>query len=228
MQSLEFLSELYDALGIEEAPHEARSEGGVGHVGDRPRVCGSDAHGSVHRVGRRPTYEEGDLHPSLFHQGCDARHFLEGGGYQPRKPHHVGFALDCRVEYFFGGHHDAQVDDLVVIAGQDHGDNVLADVVDVALYGRDHHPPSARAPHGLLGLDVGQEDGYRLLHNPCALDHLGEEHLPLAEEPADDVHPFHQRAFDDVDGMLIGRPYLFNVPSDIKIESLDQRVLYPF
>ena len=33
-------------------------------------------------------------------------------------------------------HHDAEVDDLVVVAGEDDADDVLADVVDVALDGR--------------------------------------------------------------------------------------------
>ena len=35
-----------------------------------------------------------------------------------------------------GRHHDAEVDDLVIVAGEDHADDVLADVVDVALDGR--------------------------------------------------------------------------------------------
>ena len=34
-----------------------------------------------------------------------------------------------------GRDHDAEVDDLVVVAGEDHADDVLADVVDVALDG---------------------------------------------------------------------------------------------
>jgi hypothetical protein len=50
----------------------------------------------------------------------------------------------------------------------------------------------------LLGLDVGQQVGHRLLHHARALHHLRQEHLALAEEVADDVHAGHQRAFDHV------------------------------
>ena len=42
------------------------------------------------------------------------------------------------LEDLFGGDHHAEVDDLVVVAGEHDADDVLADVVDVALHGREH------------------------------------------------------------------------------------------
>ena len=104
------------------------------------------------------------------------------------------------------GHHHAHVDDLEVVALQDHGDDVLADVVHVALDGGDHD--LAFAAHGFAGglllafffLDVGDQMGDGLLHHARALDHLGQEHLALAEQVADDVHAVHQRALDHMQG----------------------------
>jgi hypothetical protein len=44
---------------------------------------------------------------------------------------------------FVAGHHDAEVDDLVVVAAEHHADDVLADVVDVALDGGERTLPGA-------------------------------------------------------------------------------------
>ena len=47
----------------------------------------------------------------------------------------VGLLGDAGLEDLLGGAHDAEVDDLEVVAPEDDGDDVLADVVDVALHG---------------------------------------------------------------------------------------------
>ena len=47
------------------------------------------------------------------------------------------------VEDLLRRHHDAEIDDLVVVALQHHADDVLADVVDVAL-DRGHHDLARR------------------------------------------------------------------------------------
>jgi hypothetical protein len=102
------------------------------------------------------------------------------------------------------GHHHAHVDHLEVVALQDHGDDVLADVVHVALDGGDDdlalglHVAAGILQQLLLFLDVGQQVGHGLLHHAGALHHLRQEHLALAEQVAHDVHAGHQRAFDHV------------------------------
>ena len=95
--------------------------------------------------------------------------------------------------------HDSEVDDLVPVAAEDDADDVLADVVDVALHGGEHDPGGGR-PARLLGLHVGLEVRDRPLHRPGALHDLRQEHLPRAEEVADDLHAVHERALDDVQG----------------------------
>ena len=100
------------------------------------------------------------------------------------------------------GDHDAQVDDLEVVALEDDADDVLADVVDVPLdRGGDDPalgPGLARAR--LLRLQEGDQVGDRLLHDAGALDHLGEEHPARPEQVADPVHAGHQRPLDHVQG----------------------------
>ncbi len=124
--------------------------------------------------------------------------------------------------------HDPEVDDLVVVALEDDADDVLADIVDVAL-DRGHHDQAVvlRCGRVLLGLDERHEVSHGLLHDPGALDDLGQEHLAGAEEVADDVHPVHQRALDDMDRPLGGLPRLLRVLDDPVVDPLDEGVDEP-
>ena len=132
----------------------------------------------------------------------DARfHLVQGRRDRPGEPDDVGALLLGGVQDLLRGHHDAEVDDVVVVALQDDADDVLADVVDVALdRGHDDLADAALGVAGLLlGLDERDQVGDGLLHDAGGLHHLREEHLPGAEQVADDVHAVHQRALDDLD-----------------------------
>ena len=143
------------------------------------------------------------------------------------------------IDDLLSGHHDAKVNDLVVVALQDDPDDVLADVVHVALdcrhddraVGVRFRVVGAAARREPLGLDEGDEIADGFLHHPSRLDDLGEEHLAGAEEVADDVHAVHQRAFDDLDrsataGGEVGTQ-LLGVGLDVRVETLDEGVRDP-
>ena len=91
---------------------------------------------------------------------------------------------------------------LVIVALEHDADDVLADVVNIALDGGEQDPAgrlALREPQLLLlFLHERHEIGDRLLHHPRRLDHLRQKHLARAEQIADDVHASHQRALDDV------------------------------
>ena len=132
------------------------------------------------------------------------------------------------VQQDVGRDHHPEVDDLVVVAAEDHADDVLADVVDVAL-DRAERPPcpaaerSARRDEGCFSSSMkGCEVGDRLLHRAGALDDLRQEHLARAEEVADDLHPGHERALDDVERTVVLEPCLFAVLHDPPIDAVDQ------
>ena len=91
-------------------------------------------------------------------------------------------------------HLDAEVLHLVAVVGQDDVDQVLADVVDVALH-RAEHDPALAAGVGLL--HVGLEVGHRRLHRLRRLEDERQLHLARAEELADDLHPVEQHVVDD-------------------------------
>jgi len=164
-------------------------------------------------AGGRPADEQGEFYPPTLHFGRHRGHFLKRRRDQPREPDGVRSDLDGGVEDLCGGHHDAKIDDLVVVAAEHHAHDVLADVVDVALDGgEDELAPGG--PGLLLGLEKGLEVGDGFFHHPGALDHLGEEHLARAKEVAHDAHAIHQGAFDDLDGAPELLPCLLGVVHD--------------
>ena len=91
-------------------------------------------------------------------------------------------------------HLDPEVVHLVAVVGQDDVDEVLADVVDVALDGAEHDPALA-AGVGLL--HVRLEVGHRRLHRLGRLQHERQLHLAGAEQLADHLHPVEQHVVDD-------------------------------
>jgi hypothetical protein len=184
-----------------------------------------------------PPISSGILRPAnqgRAHLGGHVLHLLQAGRDQAGQADDVGaFGLGLGQDVL-AGHHHAHVHDLEVVALQDHRDDVLADVVHVALDGGDDdlalglHVAAGVGQGLLLGLDVGQQVGHGLLHHAGALDHLGQEHLAGAEQVAHHVHAGHQRAFDHVQRAPAagadGLPGLLGVGLDEVGDAVHQRV----
>jgi hypothetical protein len=141
------------------------------------------------------------VNPARCISSATGHHLVQRGGDQAGKADHVGAVLVGGLEDVLPRHHHAKVDDLEAVALQNHADDVLADVVDVALDGGHHHLAFAGSGAGplLFRFDEGNEVGDGFLHHAGGFHHLRQEHLAGAEQVADDVHAVHQRAFDDVD-----------------------------
>ncbi len=82
-------------------------------------------------------------------------------------------------------------------------------------------------PEALLVLHVRLEVRDRTLHRARALHDLRQEHLPGAEEVADDLHARHERAFDDVERPRQLLPRLLCVLLDEVDDPVHERVLEP-
>ena len=132
-------------------------------------------------------------------------------------------------------HHDAEIDDLVVVALEHDADDVLADVVHVALHRRHHDLAVGAAldraagglPRCLFLLHERHQVGDRLLHHARRLHHLRQEHLAGAEQVADHVHAVHQRAFDHVQRALRLGARLLGVGLDEIGDAVHQRMREP-
>ncbi len=195
------------------------------------RIIRMDLHRRVHAARGRAADQQRNVEALALHLGGDEAHLVERGRDQPGEADEIGLLLARRVEDLPRRHHDAEVDHLVVVALEHDADDVLADVVHIALDGRHHDAARGRArgkpARPLLLFHEGQEIGDRLLHHASRFHHLRQEHLAGAEEVADHVHAGHQRAFDDVERTLGRKPRLLGVGLDEIGDAVDERVLEP-
>lgn len=183
-----------DRPELGEHPHVVR---GVLHMDDRPAVQRRELDGRMQVGGRRPADQNRDAEPHLLDRHDHLGHFLERRGNQSAQSDHVGLLPNRRLDDPLALDHHAEIFHPIPVAGQHDRDDVLPDVVHVALDGSQHHAPGGRgAALAAFGFDVGRQYGDGPLHHPRALDHLRQEHLALAEQLAYAVHAAHQRALD--------------------------------
>ena len=158
-------------------------------------VMGRDFDGGVGLAGGRAADEKRDGKTLALHFAGDMRHLVQRRGDQAAEADHVHLLLAGGLQDFFARHHDAQVNDFVIVAAEDDADDVFADVMDVALDGGEEDF-ALGLMNGAAGLFLGfherQEIGDGLLHDAGAFDDLGQEHFARAEEVADDAHASHQ------------------------------------
>ena len=142
---------------------------------DAVRVLGLDADGGVGDGSGRAPYEQGYVEFLPVHFAGDGDHLVEGRGNEAAESDDIGVVFAGGVEDVLEGGHDAEVHDLVVVASEHDSDDVLADVVDVALDGGDDDLAVGAGGVGvaLLVLDEGDELGDGLLHDAGALDGPG-------------------------------------------------------
>ena len=179
-------------------------------------------------AGRRPADQQRNVEPAPLHFRGHEHHLVQRRRDQARQADDIDLVLDGGVEDPVGRDHDAQVDDLIVVTLEHDADDVLADIVDVAL-DRGHQDAARLLARlaGLLRLHIGLQPGHGLLHHPRRLYHLRQEHLARAEQVADHIHPVHQRAFDDVQRPVERQARLLGVGVDIVGDAIDQGVFDP-
>ena len=157
-----------------------------------------DLHRGVHAARGGAADQERHFEALPLHLGGDVAHFVERRRDQAGQPDDVGLFGDRRLQDFLRRHHDAEIDDVVIVALEHDADDVLADVVHVALDGGQHDLAVRRNVRAavLVLLHVRHQIGDGLLHHARRFHHLRQEHPARAEQVADDVHAVHQRAFD--------------------------------
>jgi len=84
-----------------------------------------DLHRGVRARGSWPTDQQRDVEALPLHLGREVDHLVQRRRDQPGQPDDVGVVFLGRVQHLLRGHHDAQVDDVVVVALQHDPDDVL-------------------------------------------------------------------------------------------------------
>ena len=167
----------------------------LGHVGRDRRVpaVGIGADSDAELLVHRSATDQDDVvvaHTALDHLVDDDLHVGHRRGEQGRHAQDVGLVLLEGVEIGTRVVVDADVDHLESCALEHHPDEVLADVVDVALDGADHDLADR------LGPGLGQErsqDRHPRFHRVRGEEYLRDEQDAVAEVHADNAHPLDER-----------------------------------
>ncbi len=181
---------------------------GVLHPHGGRGVVRVDLQRGVRARGRCAADQQRNVKALPLHLARHMRHFFQRWRDEAGQPDQIRVFFASAIQDHLRRDHHAQIHHIEVVAGQHHADDVLADVVYVALDGC--HDDLAVGLADIAGaqffrFDEGQQIGHRLFHHTRGLDHLRQKHLAGAEQIAHHVHAVHQRAFDHVQrarGML--------------------------
>ena len=185
-------------LELDQAVHGAQPLEGVASVEEPPVVDLAQVALDVGAGQRGPAEQDGDVGQRAVVQldevlAHDERRLHQ----QPAHADGVGLVLLGGRDHLVDADLDAEVDDLVAVVGQDDVDQVLADVVHVALDGGEHHGALAAL---VRLLHVRLQEGDRGLHRLGRLQHEGQLHLARGEAFAHDLHALEQDVVHDGEG----------------------------
>ena len=144
---------------------------------------GFDLHGGVRAGGGGAADHQGDGEAQALHFLGDVDHLVQRGRDQPGESDDIDLMFAGGIENLLARLHDAEIHHIKAVALQHDADDVLADVVNVALdcCHQDLAVGFGRGVQCLFRLHVRHQVGHRLLHDAGRLDHLWQEHLAGAE-----------------------------------------------
>ena len=180
----------------EQAPGEHGAGRGVGGVEDVV-VEGRQLDGRMQGRGRGAADQQRRGEAPGGHFAAELLHLVERRRDEPADADDVGADRFRLGEDGLAGDHHAEVGDLESVAAEHDAEDILSDVMDVALDGGEQDARLAGAV--LRGAHVGLQDLDGVAHHLGRLDDLGEEHLAGGEAFAHAGHAVHQRTLDDVD-----------------------------
>ena len=145
-----FLAILVREMGFQvhahQISHHAHRPRSILHVHDGLPVRGSDFHGRVRAAGRGAADQQGNGETFALHFFRDVHHFFERRRDQAAQADQVRVGFARGLQNFVARHHHAEVNHFVIVAAQHDADDVLADIVNVALHGgHDDAPLDERA-----------------------------------------------------------------------------------
>ena len=135
-------------FGTEKSTRHIHRAGGIQNVNDSGGIILGDFHCRMSTTCGGPANHKRKCEPLTLHFLRNMDHFIKRRGDQTGEADDIAIFLHGCRENFFTGNHDAHVDDLVVIAGQDNAHDVLADVVHIAFH-RGHEDTTLGAGVGI-------------------------------------------------------------------------------
>ena len=174
----------------------------------------------------RATDQQRDVEFLALQFASNVTHLLQRGCDQARYANQVSLLCPRSLEDGFSRYHNAEVDDLVTVTLQNHGDDILANIMNVTTRGREHDLAAAAARSRGFHQRFEKCDG--LFHHSCRLDDLWQKHLAAAEQITNDVHAVHEWSLDQLQRSLDGLKCFSGIGLDVIGNSLNQCMLEPF
>ncbi len=151
-------------------------------------------------VDRCSAHQHREFQPAPLQLVDNQRHLLAGVHQQRAQTDRGGICFDRLADDRLGWHLFAQVDHAVAVVDQDRLDQVLADIVHIAVNRRQHHCPLARAFHPL---QVGLQVGHRLLHHLSRLQDKRQDQFSSPEFIPNLLHRRQQHRIERPDCCLM-------------------------
>ena len=171
----------------------------------------------------RSSDEKRRLHASGSHFAAYLLHLVKRWGDQSADCYDVRSDFFRLVKDGLLVYHHSQVNDLETVAAEHDACDVLSNVMDVALYGRDDNLRLFASL--VVSVHVWFEDAYGVSHHLGRLHDLRKEHLAISEEASDCLHASHERSLDDLQGTSVLLHRLFQVCFQGLGLAFDERVL---
>ena len=179
--AVQFVNIFFCVIG-QQTLRNADAAGRVGHIHHRAFVMRRNLDGRMHaRAGGTANQQRyfADAEVVVFlHLGGHVLHFFQAGGDEATQAHNVCALNFGARQNLVARYHHAHIDDFKIVALKHHGDDVFANVMHVALDGRNDdfsfglHIAACGFKQQLFGFNVGQQMRHGLLHDPGTFHHL--------------------------------------------------------
>ena len=107
-------------------------------IGDVNRLTGGiiriDFDSRMNFRGRRPANQQRNIETPAFHFGRHMTHLVKAWRNQPAQTDNVDLLFYRAINNIIGRNHDAHIDDIEIIALQHNANDILANVMHVALH----------------------------------------------------------------------------------------------
>ena len=130
----------------------------------------------------------------------------------------------CFPDNLFCRHHHAHINNIIVIAGHNHSDDILTNIMDVTFYCCQENSTCTLSAFCFFGFNIWLKDSDRLFHGSGSLNNLWQEHFTFTKQLPDGIHTVHQWAFDDIDSMRKAFQGFMQVFLQIVADTLNQRI----
>ena len=130
-------------------------------------------------------------------------HFLKTWCDQATESDDIHMCFNGFLHNLLCWHHHTHINNLIVIAGHHHPDNVLTDIMDITFDCSQQHLSGTGSTLGFLGFNIRLKDTDSLFHCTGSLHDLWQEHLSFTETLSDCIHTSHQGSFNNIHSMRI-------------------------